>query len=285
MAAQDKGAVVISGASKGIGEACALHLDALGFRVFAGVRKVEDAKALQAKASENLTPIFLDVTNHDQISAASLHVKEKLGERGLAGLVNNAGIAVAAPMEYIPIAELRRQMEVNFIGQVAVTRAFMPLLRLGHGRIINMSSISGKFVYPFFGAYAASKHALEAFTDALRRELLPWDMPVVSVEPGAVKTPIWDTSLDRAEELLESLPAKAHALYGQAAQRATDRAMRNGENGSPPLEVAAVVAEALTARRPKTRYPVASGAKQTLLLARLLPDRWFDWIVKRAFYQ
>ncbi len=279
------GAVVISGASKGIGEACALYLDALGFRVFAGVRKVEDAKALQAKASEKLTPIFLDVTNHDQIAAASLHVKEKLGEEGLVGLVNNAGIAIAAPMEYIPIDQLRHQMEVNFIGQVAVTRAFMPLLRLGHGRIINVSSVSGKFVYPFFGAYAASKHALEAYTDALRRELLPWNMHVVSIEPGAIKTPIWETSLGTANDLLNSLPHKAQALYGQAAQRTTDRAMRNGENGAPPIEVAEVIAEALTAARPKTRYPVTRGAKRTIRLARLLPDRWFDWIIKRTFYQ
>jgi len=279
------GAVVISGASKGIGEACALHLDALGFRVFAGVRKVEDAKALQAKASEKLTPIFLDVTNHDQIAAASLHVKEKLGEEGLVGLVNNAGIAIAAPMEYIPIDQLRYQMEVNFIGQVAVTRAFMPLLRLSQGRIINVSSVSGKFVYPFFGAYAASKHALEAYTDALRRELLPWNMFVISVEPGAIKTPIWETSLGTANDLLDNLPHKAQALYGQAIQRAKERAMHNGENGAPPIDVAEVVAEALTEARPKTRYPVTRGAKRIIRLARLLPDRWFDWIIKRTFYQ
>src|SRR6266568_4897165 len=162
------GSVVVTGASTGIGEACALRLDRRGFRVFAGVRREVDGGALKQKASSRLTPILLDVTDASSIKSAAAAVVAALGEEGLSGLVNNAGIAIAGPLEFLPIDELRRQFEVNVIGQIAVTQAFLPLLRKGHGRIVNMGSIAGKSALPFTGPYCASKFALEALTDSLR---------------------------------------------------------------------------------------------------------------------
>ncbi|GBL40485.1 dehydrogenase/reductase SDR family member 9 [Nitrospirota bacterium] len=166
--------VVITGASTGIGAACALHLDAMGFQVFAGVRRREDGAALKARGSQRLLPVRLDVTDEVSIAQAAALVKEAVGEEGIAGLVNNAGIAVAGPLEVLPIPELRKQFEVNVIGAVAVTQAFLPLVRIGRGRIVNMGSIAGRATMPFLGPYSMSKFALEAMTTALRLELDTW---------------------------------------------------------------------------------------------------------------
>ncbi|MGD1157325.1 MAG: SDR family oxidoreductase, partial [Terriglobia bacterium] len=187
----DKGAVVITGASTGIGEACALHLDKLGFRVFAGIRKAADAEALRHRASARLVPIRLDVSDETEVEQAARNVTEALRGEGLAGLVNNAGIVVAGMLEFLPLDALRRQLEVNVVGQVAVTQAFLPHLRKARGRIVNIGSVSGLIAGPFSGAYAASKFALEALTDALRVELRPWKIHVSIVEPGNIQTPIW----------------------------------------------------------------------------------------------
>ncbi|MEK7693262.1 MAG: SDR family oxidoreductase, partial [Chloroflexota bacterium] len=184
--------VVITGASTGIGEACALHLDALGWRVFAGVRKGADGEALQRKASARLIPVRIDVTDQASIASACDAVAQELGARGLDGLVNNAGIAVAAPLEFVPIDDLRRQLEINVIGQIAVTQAFLALIRTARGRIVNIGSVSGKLATPFTGPYSASKFAMEALTDALRIELRPWKIEVSIVEPGSIATPIWE---------------------------------------------------------------------------------------------
>src|SRR5712691_5002789 len=180
------GAVVITGAASGIGEACALHLDKLGFCVFAGVRREVDGAALQGKASERLTPLLLDVTDAASIRFAVEIVATGVVETGLAGLVNNAGITVAGPLEFLPVSELRRQLEVNVIGQVAVTQAFLPLLRRGQGRIVNMGSLAGRIATPFIGPYHASKFAMEALTDSLRMELRRWGMHVSLIEPGFI---------------------------------------------------------------------------------------------------
>src|SRR5215469_18875207 len=208
--------VIITGASTGIGEACALRLVSRGFRVFAGVRKELDGGALKQKASDRLTPIILDVTDAASIKSAAAAVAEALGGEGLSGLVNNAGIAIAGPLEFLPIDELRNQFEVNVIGQIAVTQAFLPLLRKGHGRIVNMGSIAGKSALPFIGPYCASKFALEALTDSLRMELLPWNIPVSIIEPAYVTTPIWQKSLQTGEKVAAMLPPQAHELYGHA---------------------------------------------------------------------
>lgn len=273
-------AVVITGASTGIGEACAVLLDGRGYRVFAGVHRDEDGAALRAKASERLTPVLLDVTDEASVAAAAEVVRAALGEDGLAGLVNNAGIAVAAPLEFIPLDALRQQLEVNVIGQVAVTKAFLPLLRVGCGRIVNISSVGGLIASPFFGPYSASKFALEALSDALRGELRPWGLRVVLVEPGAIATPIWEKSLAAADRLIARLPSRAIEYYGKVIPTIRSQARASGKAGVAPEVVARVVHRALTARRPKTRYLVGKGARIIPLIA-ALPDRTRDALLAR----
>jgi NAD(P)-dependent dehydrogenase (short-subunit alcohol dehydrogenase family) len=194
MAKTPSHAVVITGASTGIGAACALHLDRIGFRVFAGVRRRQDGERLRSVSSPDLIPLQLDVTDRNSLRDAQQRVAEEIGESRLVGLINNAGIAVASPLEAVPIEDLRRQLEVNVVGQVAVTQVFLPLLRAGQGRIINMGSIAGRATMPLMGPYSASKYALEAITDALRLELQPWGIHVAIIEPGAIATPIWEKS-------------------------------------------------------------------------------------------
>ncbi|MEX2162084.1 MAG: SDR family oxidoreductase [Anaerolineales bacterium] len=279
MAANYK-AVLITGASTGIGEACALYFAERGWRAFAGVRKPKDARRLAA-ASANITPLILDVTKPRDLAQALSRVRKAVGRRGLQGLVNNAGIAVAGPLEFLPMAELRRQLEVNFFAQVAVTQAFLPLLRSGKGRIANISSIGGRVAGPFLTPYSSSKFALEAFTDGLRRELRPWSIHVASVQPGAIATPIWEKSLLMAKRTRAKLPRRAEALYGRAMQRMADAAERDGTHGVPPLLVARHVWHALTARRPRTRYAPGQGTALTLWLLRWLPDSFIDWLLTR----
>lgn len=272
------GGVVITGASTGIGEACTLRLDRLGFRVFAGVRRPADGERLRAATSDRLMPVYLDVTDSESIRSAAEQVARILGTDPLAGLVNNAGIAVAAPVEFLPLDALRRQLEVNVIGQVAVTQAFLPLLRQARGRIVNMSSVSGRIASPFLGAYSASKFALEALTDALRLELRPWGIRVSLVEPGVIQTPIWNKSLAAAETLQAGLPPAAHELYGLAVE-----ALRAGVSelkGLPPERVADAVVHALAARRPKARYVVGRDARLGAALSHL-PTRLRDSLVGR----
>jgi len=273
-------AVVITGASTGIGRACALHLDQLGFQVFAGVRRESDGKALAEQASRRLQAILLDVTSSQMIAGAVEYVSAQVGDRGLAGLVNNAGVAVAAPLEFIPLDELRRQLEVNVVGQIAVTQAFLPLIRQGKGRIVNMSSISGLVATPFLGPYAASKFALEALSDALRRELSPWGIHVALVEPGRIKTPIWEKSLRAADRIAAQLPPEATRKYGSAMDENRRRA-GNETRGAPVEAVARAVAHALTAERPRIRYLVGVDARLGALLARWLPGRILDWLIVR----
>ena len=185
-------AVVITGASTGIGAACALTLDSLGYRVFAGIRNPADGETLQRQAGPRLMPIRLDVTDPASIAGASHTVTAMIGDHGLAGLINNAGIGVAGPIEALPLTDWRRQFEVNLFGLIATTQTFLPLIRKGRGRIINMGSIAGRASMPFMAPYAASKHALVAVTDALRIELQPWGIRVALIEPGAIATPIWE---------------------------------------------------------------------------------------------
>jgi len=276
-----QGVVVITGASTGIGEACALHLDGLGFRVFAGVRKPADGEALKARSSDRLTPVQLDVTDEQMRAAAFETVAETTGSAGLAGLVNNAGIAVAGMLEFLPVAELRSQLEVNVIGAVAVTQTFLPLLRRARGRVVNIGSDSGLLSHPFLGAYCASKFALEAITDALRLEVRPWGIKVSIIEPGSIQTPIWEKSRAAANLLLESMPRQAHELYGAAMEAVRKVSLKIAASGIPPSSVARTVAHALTANRPKTRYRVGKDAAFQALLARYVPDRLRDALIAR----
>lgn len=222
---------------------------------------------------------MLDVTRPRDIEEAVGVITEAVGDGGLAGLVNNAGIAVGGPLEFLPIDALRHQLEVNVVGQVAVTQAFLPLLRQGAGRIVNIGSVSGVMAFPFIGAYSASKFALEAVTDALRVELRPWGMRVSLIEAGEIETPIWDKSLAAADGMIATLPPQGWAWYGTVLGVLKERlALRRG---MPADEVARAVVHALTAPRPRTRYVVGRGAKLRMLLWRLLPDRVRDWLIAR----
>jgi NAD(P)-dependent dehydrogenase (short-subunit alcohol dehydrogenase family) len=273
---RNRGTVLVTGSSTGIGQACALYLDMLGFGVFAGVRRDEDGAALRSKASSWLTPIHLDITDPASIAGARQIIEQTAGETGLAGLVNNAGVSIAGPLEFMPIAEFRRQLEINVVGQLAVTQAFLPLLRKARGRIVNMSSIAGRSAAPFNGPYAASKHALEAMSDALRMELVSWGIGVAVVEPGSIATPIWEKSGKTAGAIARQLPPQARELYGRMYDAMRTAAARIAQRGEPPVEVAKVVAHALTAKKPKTRYLVGRRAKIQARLKNILPDRMLD---------
>lgn len=277
---KDRGAVVVTGASSGIGEACALRLDGRGFTVYAGVRKAEDGEALKAKASARLTPLMIDVADDASITNAAQTVSEAVGASGLAGLVNNAGVVMPGPLEYLPIGDLRQQLEVNVVGQVAVTQAFLPLIRAGHGRIVNIGSIGGKVAPPFMGAYGASKFAMEALTDVLRIELSPWNIHVAIVEPGAIDTRIWSKGLAAGEALQEALPPEGERRYGEAFEAIKQRARKNSEEGISPEEVAKAVSHALSSKKPKTRYVVGRDAKIQAALARIAPDTVRDRLIK-----
>jgi NAD(P)-dependent dehydrogenase (short-subunit alcohol dehydrogenase family) len=270
------GTVLVTGASTGIGEATALHLRELGFDAVAAVRRDEDADRLRGAG---LRTVKLEVTEADSIAAA----RAELGDGPLAGLVNNAGIAVAAPLEFLPLDQLRQQLEINLVGQVAVTQRFLPALRAGRGRIVNVSSIGGRVALPLVGAYNASKFALEAVSDSLRRELRPQGVDVIVIEPGGVKTPIWKKGGERADEMQAGMPPEAERLYGsmvEAVRRETERIER--ERGMEPREVAEVIGQALTAGRPRTRYLVGRDARTRARAAAVLPDRVMDRLILRA---
>ncbi len=273
--------VVVTGASTGIGEACALRMDGQGWRVFAGVRKEADGAALKEKSSERLTPVIIDVTDQASITACGERVAAETGAGGLAGLVNNAGISVAGPMEFLPLEDLRRQLEVNVIGQIAVTQAFMPQIRTARGRIVNIGSIGGRMATPFIGPYCASKFAMEALTDSLRQELRPWGIHVSIVEPGSISTPIWEKGQAGADEMEQNLPEEAMMLYGDMVIAMREAAHEFEKDSIPADEVAKFVQHALTASTPKTRYVVGRDAQVQRVLAKIVPDRILDGLVQR----
>jgi NAD(P)-dependent dehydrogenase (short-subunit alcohol dehydrogenase family) len=247
--------------------------------VFGGVRRQADAAALQRDSGGSIQPIFLDVTNAQTIAVAAWQVRQQLNGDGLHGLVNNAGIAVGGPLEFLPIAQLRRQLEINVVGQIAVTQAFLSLLRAGTGRVVNMSSVSGLLATPFIGPYSASKFALEALSDALRGELTPWGIRVITIQPGAIATPIWGKSLKAADKIVAELPPEAMRLYGHVLPTLLDTVKKTGERGVAPAKVSRAVAHALTAARPKTHYLVGADARLGAFLAHWLPDRLRHWLI------
>jgi NAD(P)-dependent dehydrogenase (short-subunit alcohol dehydrogenase family) len=269
------GTVLVTGASTGIGEATALYLMELGFDAVGAVRKEEDAERLRA---HGLRTVKLDVTDPASISAA----RADLGDAPLAGLVNNAGIAVAGPLEFLPLDQLRLQLEINLVGQVAVIQQFLHSLRAGQGRIVNVSSIGGRVALPLVAPYNASKFGLEAVSDSLRRELLGQGVDVIVIEPGGVKTPIWKKGNDLADEIQEQMPPEAERLYGKligALRRETVKIEQ--KTGIEPRAVAEVIGRALTAKRPRTRYLVGTEAKIRAPLGKFLPDRWMDRAIAR----
>jgi len=275
--------VVITGASTGIGYAAAQELIQHDYHVFGSVRKTSDAERLQQALGENFTPLLFDVTDIDAIDAAADQVETVIGTDNLVGLINNAGIAVAGPLMHLPLAELRQQFEVNLFGLLAVTQAFLPLLGASHdaaeprGRIINISSVGGRIAYPFLGPYAASKHALEGLSDSLRRELLLYGIDVIVIEPGSVRTPIWD----KAEQI--DTEQYADTDYATMAIKMQKTMTDLGRQGLPPERISAVIRQALESPRPKPRYVIANNFFIGWLLPQWLPTRWFDGMLGRSF--
>ena len=271
-----RGAVIVTGASSGIGRATARQLRDRGFAVFGTVRRAEDAGALRG---EGMTPLMMDVTDPASIAAAREVALTQL-EQPLVGLVNNAGIPAAGPLELLPPEELRQVLEVNVIGLLAATQAFLPSLRRSRGRIVNVGSVSGRIALPFAGAYAASKFAVEALSDSLRRELSGSGVRVVLIEPGPIRTAIWDKVV--APERFERYRGTPYAPLLPFVRR---QALSSGEHGLPPEAVADVVLRALTARRPPIRV-VVTRHKLRYRMTRILPDRVLDaaarWVLGRA---
>ena len=273
-------AVIITGASSGIGRASALRLDQVGFRVFAGVRNRADAETLTTAASSRLSTVELDVTDPKTIAGAARMINDVTAEAGLQGLVSNAGVSLGGPLEITSIESLRQCLEVNLVGSVALVQAFLPSLRKGHGRIVLMGSISGRLPSPMLSYYSASKAALSTIADCLRVELKPWSIPVSLIEPGAVKTPIWDKGLREADAWMASPPAGA-GLYMDAARKARGLIAQRAQAGIPADRVAAAVIHALTSPRPRTRYLVGADARMQAAI-RLAPDRVRDLILARV---
>ncbi len=253
----------------------------MGWRVFAGVLDETQRAYVERGRLASVTPLVLDITKADAIAVAVETIAAEVGERGLAGLVNNAGIGVLGPLEYVPIDRLRLQLEVNLIGHVAVTQACLPLLRKATGRIVNISSLAGRLSLPLFAPYAASKFGIEAVSDALRQELRPWNMHVACIEPGLVDTPILSSSQAAANAALAAMPEEGRERYGPHFDRLKNASRMNAA-AQPPDVVARAIAHALTARRPKTRY-VVGGMRWRFLLLSKLPDRLRDWVIAKGF--
>jgi len=273
--------VLITGASSGIGHACALELERRGFHVFAGVRSEEAAEAIRAAGSPRLVAVRLDVTDEASITAAAAEIETATRDAGLWGLVNNAGMVIPGPLEVLPLKLLRDQFEVNVLGQVAVTQAMLRLIRRAQGRIVNMGSISGLVAAPFLGPYAASKHALEAITDALRVELAPWGIGVSIVEPQSIQTPIWHKARATVHAMFQQMPAQVEELYGKFLRAARQSVDRFEAHGLPVTRVVKAVVHALTAKHPRPRYPVGLQTHAVYRLWRLLPTGLRDGIMRR----
>jgi NAD(P)-dependent dehydrogenase (short-subunit alcohol dehydrogenase family) len=274
--------VVVTGVSTGIGWGTTKVLIRNGLHVFGSVRKQADADRLVQEFGNTFTPLLFDITDEAAIQAAAGLVRERLGGATLFGLVNNAGIATAGPLLHQPIEEFRHQIEVNLVGQLIVTRAFLPSLGTDRtlkgrpGRIVNVSSVGGKVAAPFLGAYAASKHALEGLSESLRRELLLYGIDVIIVGPGAVATPIWD----KAEQI--DTAAYAHTEYADILRRFGEYFVQEGRKGFPPERIGATIFTALAARSPRVRYAVVPQPFRNWIVPRLLPRRLVDAVLARS---
>jgi NAD(P)-dependent dehydrogenase (short-subunit alcohol dehydrogenase family) len=270
----DSAFVLVTGTSTGIGAATAKHLAEEGFHVFAGVRREADAETLEAEAPGNVTPLVIDVTDEATISAAAATVEDVVGDHGLAGLVNNAGIAKPAPIELQPMADFRAQLEVNLFGPVAMIQAFLPLIRRGRGRIVNVGSVGGMVALPLNGAYSSSKFGIRALSDSLRLELRQWNLHVSLIEVAPVKSAIFGKTYAELDGLESKLGA-GYQLYAEqiaGLRRVTEKAEADADS---PSVVAEAVADALTSDKPKTRYLVGHGGKETALAA-AMPDHARD---------
>lgn len=271
--------VLISGASSGIGMVLSLELGRQGYKVYAGVRNPKDADALRSQAAGQITPVILDVTLPETIATTCRQVSDQTdGE--LFCLINNAGISISGAMEFMPLQDFRQQLEVNLVGQLALTQACMPLLRKGSGRIIFVSSVEGRLVTPFNGPYGISKAALIAMADALRLELAPWKIPISVLIVGSVQTPIWEKSSQTAVEILHRMPTDAWTLYGKAQKRAGIFYSKTGRSGMPAEKMVKFTKHLLEERHPKEYVLVGRDALTIELLTKLVPVRLRDWLVR-----
>lgn len=272
--------ILITGASTGIGRVTAETLAKKGHRVWAGVRSEKVFREIQSLNIPTLIPVLLDVTISKSIEKAIDQVKNQC-EGKLEALINNAGIVVSGPVEVVPVDEWRRQFEVNFFGQIAVIQSALPFLRDTRGRVINVSSISGRISMPWMVPYSASKFALCALSDGLRRELHKYGIFVASIEPGPIDTPIWDKSLAAGEKEMMSYDQKKLDLYRSDLEVFQAHAKRSRDRASPVEHVVKAIEHALFSSSPKTRYPVGKGISVAALLARALPDKVLDWVVRK----
>jgi NAD(P)-dependent dehydrogenase (short-subunit alcohol dehydrogenase family) len=273
-------AVLVTGASTGIGRAIVERLSQGGTHVFAAVRDLSTVDEHPL-----VTPVRLDVTSAEEAKAAADTVRDGLGDRKLRGIVNNAGIAVGGPLEFVDLDEVRRQFEVNVFGQVAVTQAFLPILRErgpADPRIVFTSSIGGRVASPFIAPYAGSKHALNGMAESLRRELMPWGFRVSVLAPATVSTPIWDKATDQVKDAAEGLPPRGVELYGKAIGTMQKVVAGANDAGIPPSQVADAAHHALFSRRPKAEYLVGREAKAMAAASALIPSRTFDKLVLRV---
>lgn len=274
--------VVITGASSGLGKAAAIHLGNLGYRVFAGVRTERSAAELAAVpvSSGELIPVTLDVTEPASIMHAASVIERGSLDTGLWAVVNNAGVCISAPLECVPLAALRTQLETNVVGTVAVLQHLLPQLRASKGRIVNISSGIGNIALPYLGAYAAAQFAKEGLSDALRRELRPLGVRVTVIQPGAIDTPLWAKIRRSANEILASAPVDAERTYlGPFVEFLDTNEVQAQKSRTTPADYADVVAAALAATRPKPRYRVGADSWASALARRVLSDRVLDSLI------
>jgi len=273
--------VVVTGVSTGIGWGITKVLIQKGFRVFGSVRKTQDAERLSKEFGNNFVPLVFDVTDEPAVQGAAQQVREQLHGETLFGLVNNAGIAVPGPLIHLATEDFRHQLDVNLVSVLVVTKAFAPVLGVDRslrgkpGRIINISSVGGKNANPFMGAYAASKHGLEGFSESLRREMMLYGIDVIIIGPGSVATPIWD----KAEQA--DLAPYIDTDYEEALKRMRKIMLQSGRNGYPPEKVGEIVWQALTIAKPKVRYPVISLRSFRRIIQMILPKRMVDRLIAR----
>jgi NAD(P)-dependent dehydrogenase (short-subunit alcohol dehydrogenase family) len=274
--------VVITGASTGIGFAIARKLIDQGYQVFGSVRTSADADRLRQGFGDHFVPLQFDVTDENAVTTAAADVGKQLGNDTLAGLINNAGISVVGPLAYLRTDQFRRQLEVNLVGPMIVTKAFLPILGMDPnregppGRIVNISSVGGKIAGPFFGAYAASKFGLEAMSESFRRELMPFGIDVIIVGPGAVKTPIWKKGEKGVVEQFQSTP------YRESLLQFAKFAANEERSGFEPEIIGETVWQALTVARPKTRYAIVPQRFTRWVLPQLLPKRTLDKLIAQT---
>lgn len=274
--------ILITGASTGIGRDAALTLSRHGHQVFAGVRKTADGESLKKEVS-TIIPVIVDVTKPEEIESAFQFIQKARVPGQKFCLVNNAGYALAAPVEAVPVDALRAQFEVNVFSVVAMTQKFLPWIRESKGRIVNMSSVSGKITRPFLGPYSGSKHAVEALSDALRYELKKFGVSVIVIEPGPIKTPIWEKGIGKAVDFLESADPKLKVLYEAEAKHMQATVEKIVLTAAPVEDTTFAIVDALTNKKPKIRYPVGKGINSILWIRRQLTDQAFDWLMDKRY--